>query len=40
MCIGVSRAHLSEMEHGKRPIGQDLAKRLAKALKVNYLVFL
>jgi len=28
------------MEHGKRPIGKDMAKRLAKALKVNYRVFL
>jgi DNA-binding XRE family transcriptional regulator len=38
--VGVSQAHISEMEHGKRPIGKDLAKRLAKALKVNYRVFL
>jgi DNA-binding XRE family transcriptional regulator len=38
--VGVSQAHISEMEHDKRPIGKDLAKRLAKALKVNYRVFL
>jgi len=38
--VGISQAHISEMENGKRPIGKDLAKRLAKALKVNYLVFL
>jgi len=28
------------MEHGKRPIGKEMAKRLAKILKVNYRVFL
>jgi len=38
--VGVSQAHISGMEHDKRPIGKDLAKRLAKALKVNYRVFL
>jgi plasmid maintenance system antidote protein VapI len=38
--VGVSQAHISEMEHDKRSIVKDLAKRLAKALKVNYRVFL
>jgi len=38
--VGVNQTHISEMEHGKRPIGKDMAKRLAKALKVNYRVFL
>jgi DNA-binding XRE family transcriptional regulator len=38
--VGVSQTHISEMEHGKRPIGKDMAKRLAKALRVNYRVFL
>jgi DNA-binding XRE family transcriptional regulator len=38
--VGVSQAHISGMEHDKRPIGKDLAKKLAKALKVNYRVFL
>ena len=38
--VGVSQTHISEMEHGKRPIGKEMAKRLAKALKVNYRVFL
>jgi len=38
--VGVSQTHISEMEHGKRPIGKDMAKRLARALKVNYRVFL
>jgi ribosome-binding protein aMBF1 (putative translation factor) len=38
--IGASQTHISEMEHGKRPIGKDLAKRLAKVLKADYRVFL
>jgi DNA-binding XRE family transcriptional regulator len=38
--VGVKATHISEMERGKRPIGKDMAKRLAKVLKVNYKVFL
>jgi DNA-binding XRE family transcriptional regulator len=38
--VGVSQTHISEMEHGKRPIGKDMAKRLAKVLKTDYRVFL
>ena len=38
--IGAKRHHISEMEHGKRPIGKEMAKRLAKALKTDYKVFL
>ena len=38
--VGVNQTHISEMEHGKRPIGKDMAKRLAKILKINYRVFL
>jgi len=38
--IGVKRRHISEMEHGKRAIGEELAKRLAKALHTDYKVFL
>lgn len=38
--IGAKPSHISEMEHGKRPIGKDMAKRLAKALKTDYKVFL
>jgi DNA-binding XRE family transcriptional regulator len=38
--IGVKPSHISEMEKGKRPIGKDMAKRLAKALKASYQVFL
>jgi hypothetical protein len=37
---GIPRRHLSEMEHGKRPMGKETAKRLAKALKCDYRVFL
>ena len=38
--LGVSQTHISEMEHGKRPIGKEMAKRLAKVLKADYRVFL
>jgi len=38
--IGVKPSHISEMEKGRRPIGKDMAKRLAKALNTSYQVFL
>lgn len=38
--IGVKRHHISEMENGKRPIGKDMAKRLARALHTDYKLFL
>ncbi len=38
--LGVSPANLSEMEHGRRPIGKEMANRLAKVLGTNYKVFL
>jgi DNA-binding XRE family transcriptional regulator len=38
--IGVRASHISEMEKGKRPIGKEMAKRLAKALRTSYQVFL
>lgn len=38
--IGVAQHHISEMEHGKRPIGKETAKKLAVALNVDYRVFL
>jgi plasmid maintenance system antidote protein VapI len=38
--IGVKRHHISEMESGKRPIGKDMAKRLADVLHTDYKVFL
>ena len=36
----IPRQHISEMEHGKRPIGKETGRRLAKALKCDYRVFL
>ena len=38
--VGVSQGNISEMECGKRPIGKNMAKRLAKILKVGYKIFL
>ena len=38
--IGILPHHLSEMEHGKRPIGKAMAKKLAAALKADWRVFL
>jgi DNA-binding XRE family transcriptional regulator len=38
--IEVSQHHISEMENGKRPIGKDMAKKLAKVLHISYRVFL
>jgi DNA-binding XRE family transcriptional regulator len=38
--IGVKRHHISEMENGKRPIGKEMAKRLAYALHTDYKLFL
>ena len=38
--LGVKRTNLSEMENGKRPIGKNMAKRLAQVLKTGYKVFL
>jgi DNA-binding XRE family transcriptional regulator len=37
---GIPQRHISEMEHGKRPIGKETARKLAKALNVDYRVFL
>jgi len=38
--IGVSQHHISEMEHGKRPIGKTMAKKLGEFFKVDYRRFL
>ena len=38
--IGARPTHISEMENGKRPIGKGMAKRLAKALRTDYKIFL
>lgn len=32
---GIPRRHISEMEHGKRPMGKQTARKLAEALKVD-----
>ena len=37
---GIPQRHLSEMEHGKRPIGKKTAALLAEALGVSYKIFL
>jgi hypothetical protein len=37
---GIPQRHISEMEQGKRPIGKENAKKLAKALNTDYRVFL
>ena len=38
--IRVKPTHISAMERGKRPIGKEMAKRLGKALRIGYKVFL
>jgi len=38
--IGAKQVHISEMEHGKRPIGKDMARKLGDALNISYKVFL
>ena len=38
--VGTHVGNISAMERGTRPIGKDMAKRLAEALHVNYKVFL
>ena len=37
---GIPQRHISEMEHGKRPIGKERAKKLAEVLKIDYHVLL
>ncbi len=38
--LKIPQSHISDMEHGRRPIGKKMAKRLAGVLKVGYKVFL
>lgn len=38
--INVKQANISLMERGLRPIGKDIAKRLAKVFKTDYRIFL
>ncbi|HJV35397.1 helix-turn-helix transcriptional regulator [Geomonas sp.] len=37
---GIAQHHISEMENGKRPIGKEVAKKLANALNIDYRAFL
>lgn len=37
--LGLRQHHLSEMEHGKRPIGKQMAKRLGEVLRCDYRLF-
>lgn len=37
---GVSQENISRIENGKRVVGEKLAKKLAKPLKINYLLLL
>jgi transcriptional regulator with XRE-family HTH domain len=37
---GIHRRHISEMENGKRPIGKENAKKLAKVLNADYRMML
>ena len=37
---GIPQHHISEMEHGKRPIGRETARKFAKVFKTDYRYFL
>ncbi|WP_218043361.1 helix-turn-helix domain-containing protein [Oryzomonas rubra] len=36
----IPRRHISDMENGRRPIGKENARKLAKVLNVDYRMFL
>jgi len=38
--LDVDISNLSKMENGKRPIGKNMARRLARVLNIHYKVFL
>lgn len=38
--LSIHQHHLSEMENGKRSISKEMAKKLAKALRTNWKIFL
>jgi DNA-binding XRE family transcriptional regulator len=38
--LGVTQGDLSKMDNGKRPVGKEMAHRLAKVFSANYRVFL
>lgn len=40
MLTGLAQHHISEMENGKRPIGKDTARKLARALNTDYRIYL
>ncbi|MGA7579661.1 MAG: helix-turn-helix domain-containing protein [Desulfobaccales bacterium] len=37
---GIPQRHISEMERSKRPIGKEMARKLGKALDIDYRVLL
>ena len=38
--IGVKQSNISQMERGLRPIGKNIAQRLAKVFETDYRIFL
>lgn len=38
--LGIHQGNISQMEHGKRPIGKSIAKKLAALFKTDYRIFL
>ncbi len=38
--VGIPQRHISEMENGKRPIGKRSARKLARALRTDFRIFL
>lgn len=38
--LGISQHHISEMENGKRPVGKNMAHRLAAVFHCDYRIFL
>jgi len=38
--LGINQANISLMEQGKRPIGKNLARRLADFFKTDYRMFI
>lgn len=38
--IGVKQGDISKMEHGKKTIGKNIAKRMAEVFKTDYRLFL
>ncbi|MBY0428858.1 MAG: helix-turn-helix transcriptional regulator [Alphaproteobacteria bacterium] len=38
--LGILQHHLSEMEHGKRPIGKQMAKKMADVFDADYRLFI